>query len=39
MTKYHINGKGVPTPCRATIGKCPFGDSDSHFDSKEKAQE
>ena len=39
MTKYHINKKGVPSPCRATTGNCPFGDSDSHFDSKEKAQE
>lgn len=38
MTKYHINGKGVPAPCRATKGNCPFGGSDSHFDSKEEAQ-
>lgn len=39
MTKYHINGKGVAAPCRATKGNCPFGGEDSHYDSQEAAQE
>lgn len=38
MTTYHINGKGVPSICRAVKGRCPFGNSDSHYDSKEEAQ-
>lgn len=38
MTKYHINSKGVPSPCKATKGNCPFGGGESHYDSKEAAQ-
>lgn len=38
MSKFHINKKGVPSPCRATKGKCPLGGEGSHFDSKEAAQ-
>ena len=25
MTKFHINAKGVPAPCKAIKGNCPFG--------------
>lgn len=43
MTKFHVNGKGEPGPCRAGKsgeGKgCPFGDSSEHYDSKEAARE
>lgn len=38
MAKFHINSKGVPAPCRATKGNCPFGSEDSHFDNIEDAQ-
>ena len=38
MSKFHINKKGVPAPCKAIKGKCPLGDSDSHYESKEEAQ-
>lgn len=38
MTKYHINGKGVPSICRAEKGNCPFGGQDSHYDSEAEAQ-
>lgn len=38
MTKYHINGKGVPSICRAEKGNCPFGGQDSHYDSETEAQ-
>lgn len=38
MTKYHINSKGVPGPCSATKGNCPYGGADSHYDSPEAAQ-
>lgn len=31
--KYHINKKGVPSLCKATKGKCPFGGENSHYDS------
>lgn len=37
--KFHINKHGVPAPCRATKGNCPLGGDESHFDSKEAAQE
>lgn len=36
--KFHINAKGVPAPCRATKGNCPFGGAESHFDTVEAAQ-
>lgn len=39
MTKYHINKHGVPGPCKAKEGNCPLGGSDSHFSSREEAQE
>lgn len=38
MTKFHINKHGVPAPCRATKGNCPYGGSDGHFNTKEEAQ-
>lgn len=38
MTKYHINSHGVPAPCKAKPGNCPFGGDDSHFDNIEDAQ-
>lgn len=38
MAKFHINSKGVPAPCKALKGNCPFGSEDSHFESLEKAQ-
>lgn len=38
MTKYHINSKGLPAVCRATKRPCPLGDADSHFNSKEEAE-
>ena len=41
MTKYHINSKGVPSPCRAVKGNCPFGGdsgSENHYNSAEEAQ-
>ena len=39
MAKYHINKHGVPAPCRAKEGNCPLGGDESHFNSKEEAQE
>lgn len=38
MSKFHINAKGVPAPCKAMKGNCPFGGADSHFDTAEAAQ-
>lgn len=38
MSKWHINKKGVPAPCKAQNGKCPLGGENSHFDSEEEAQ-
>lgn len=38
MTKYHINKKGIPAPCKATKGNCPLGGDESHFSSQEEAQ-
>lgn len=41
MSKFHINKHGVPSPCKATKGKCPLGGSDgneNHFDTVEEAQ-
>ena len=39
MAEFHINSAGVPAPCKATKGNCPFGDANSHYDTKEEAQE
>lgn len=39
MSKFHINKHGVPAPCRAQKGNCPYGGEDSHFDTQEEAQE
>lgn len=39
MSKFHVNKHGVPAPCKATKGNCPLGGDESHFDSKEEAQE
>lgn len=38
MSKYHINKKGVPAPCKATKGNCPLGGDESHFNTQEEAQ-
>lgn len=41
MSKFHINKHGVPAPCKATKGNCPFGGesgSENHFDTVEDAQ-
>lgn len=38
MTKYHINPQtGNPNICRAEAGKCPFGASEPHFNTKAEA--
>lgn len=34
--KFHINAKGEPRPCTATVRACRYG-SEDHFDSKETA--
>ena len=38
MAKFHINKHGVPAPCKATKGNCPYGGDDSHYKSQEEAQ-
>lgn len=41
MTKFHINKKGVPAPCRSQSGKCPLGGdtgAENHFNSESEAQ-
>lgn len=37
MTKYHINGKGIPAVCKATKN-CPLGGEDAHYPDMESAQ-
>lgn len=38
--KYHVNPEtGKASACRSTKGKCPFGDPEDHFGSRERAQE
>lgn len=39
MSKFHINAKGVPAPCKAQKGNCPFGGENSHYDTEEQAQQ
>ena len=39
MAKFQINSKGIPAPCHAKKGNCPFGGEDSHYDNMEKAKE
>lgn len=39
MTKFHINSKGLPAECKATIGNCPFGGAETHFNSSQEAQD
>lgn len=39
MSKFHINKHGVPAPCKAKPGNCPYGGSESHFNTIEEAQE
>lgn len=34
--KFHINSKGLPSACTATINKCPYGGAGSHY-TKEDA--
>ena len=41
MSKFHINKHGVPAPCKAEKGKCPYGGEsgdENHFDTLEEAQ-
>lgn len=41
MSKFHINRKGVPAPCRSQSGKCPLGGTtgaENHFESEQEAQ-
>lgn len=38
MTKFHINTKGLPAPCKAEDGNCPFGGVESHYNSEKEAQ-
>ena len=38
MAKFHINKHGVPAPCKAKDGNCPFGGGEKHFDNLEDAQ-
>lgn len=38
MSKFHVNKKGVPAPCKAQKGNCPLGGEESHFDTQEEAQ-
>ena len=38
MSKFHINKHGVPAVCKATKGNCPYGGSDTHFDTLGDAQ-
>lgn len=38
MSKFHINRKGVPAPCRATKSNCPFGGAEVHFDTVAEAE-
>ena len=38
MSKFHINKHGVPAPCKAKPGNCPFGGGEKHFDNLEDAQ-
>lgn len=35
--KFHINSKGLPSACTATINKCPYGGAGSHY-TKEDAE-
>ncbi len=37
MSKFHLNPKGEPGPCRAEKN-CPFGGPEMHFSSKEEAR-
>ena len=39
MTKFHISKHGMPAPCKAEKGNCPYGGEESHFNSLEEAQE
>ncbi|WP_156393590.1 hypothetical protein [Nocardioides sp. Root140] len=35
--RFHINSKGDPAPCRASIRDCPLGGESPHFDNAEQA--
>lgn len=39
MTKYHINSKGEPGKCSASVGTCPYGDGRDHYPSEAAARE
>lgn len=36
--KYHINNKGVPAICHASVRACPYGGEESHYNSLDEAQ-
>lgn len=38
MAKFHINKYGVPAPCKAQKGNCPYGGDEQHFNNMEDAQ-
>lgn len=41
MTKFHINKHGVPAPCKAKKGNCPYGGesgNENHFETEREAQ-
>lgn len=38
MIRYHIKADGTPGICRASVGNCPLGGSESHFKTREDAQ-
>lgn len=41
MTKFHINKHGVPAPCKAQKGNCPYGGDtgeENHFNTYEEAE-
>jgi hypothetical protein len=39
MRKFHIKPDGTIALCSATKGKCPFGEEDEHYSTKEEAYE
>ena len=38
MAKFHVNKAGDPGRCRAILGQCPFGGSESHYTNKDDAR-
>jgi hypothetical protein len=38
MSKYHLNYRGEPGLCSATVKPCPFGGPDDHFETENDAR-